>query len=367
MASDNVHAEKEPGIGRTLRDDLRGSDFRRTIPREFRDLRDFMLDEERRKRLQDMNFLKRWILVAWWLLKALVLKLTPIRRILLVIGLVLVVFRAGYSQDGQDVQVNFQVAGVLILLFVLALELKDKLVARKELEAGHAVQEALMPERTPHVAGWSVWLYSRSAIEVGGDLVDFLRLDENRYGTAVADVAGKGLSAALLSAKLQAMLRVFAPDFKSLAELGSKLNQVFCRVTLRNVFASLVYVELRPNSGTIRLLNAGHPPPVIVRGTSVQKLDKGGPALGIMHTAVYDEQHFELSKDDVLLVYSDGITEARNGAGEFYGEQRLLHGLQHPAGVSAKVIGESLIAEIDRFVGEAQAHDDLTIAVLRRE
>ena len=271
-----------------------------------------------------------------------------------------------YSSQGLNVSIDLNGLGILTILLVLMLELKDKLIAHDELEAGRAVQLALMPEREPQVPGWELWLFTRSANEVGGDLVDFMKISDDRFGVAIGDVAGKGLSAALLTAKLQATLRALVADFTSLAKLGTKLNQIFCRDSLKNIFASLAYVELTPNSGGVRLVNAGHIPPVIVRDGRVEKVEKGGVALGIMPDGTFDEQLVQLEKGNALLIYSDGLTEARNLSGEFYGEQRLLNFMPGFRGLSSAQIGDRLVWDVDRFVGEGRAHDDLSIVVLRR-
>jgi sigma-B regulation protein RsbU (phosphoserine phosphatase) len=369
MATNNTTLGHEPKIRSVLLDDLRQGDFVGTVRRDFRELRGFMLTEERQKRLKEMGRVKRWFFILWWLLKALILKLTPARRLLLIIGLVLVFATRTVSYEGRNFQMHSDTAaaGAVIILFVLMLELKDKLTAQKELEAGRAVQLALMPERSPNVPGWSLWLFTRSANEVGGDLVDFMRVNGNRFGVALGDVAGKGLRAALLMAKLQATLRALVPDVQSLAELGAKLNQIFSRDSIPTIFASLAYLEVQSDAGLVRVLNAGHFPPLIVKGTRVEKMEKGGAALGLLHSATFAEQRIDVEKGDTLIVYSDGVTEARNERGDYFGEQRLLGLIPQLANLRTARIGESLVAEVDRFMGQARANDDLSLALLRRE
>ncbi len=361
-------AKPDPAIFGTLRDDLRRGDLGQTIRRDFQELKEYMLEEERKKQLSEMRPVKRWFVLLWWLLKSLFFKLTPARRLLLVLGIVLIVLsRVVVYSDGRDrFEIDAPGVGIAAILFVLMLELKDKLVAHDELKAGRAVQQALMPDRNPQVPGWQVWLFTRSANEVGGDLVDFMKVADNRFGIAIGDVAGKGLSAALLTAKLQATLRALVGESDSLAELGGKVNRIFCRDSLRNIFASLVYLELPPDSGSVRLVNAGHLPPVVVNKGKMEKLGKGGVALGIMPEATFDEQQVVLTSGDVLLVYSDGLTEAQNGRGEFFGEQRLLDLLPHLATRSSEQIGESLVAEVDRFTGDGKAFDDVSVVVVKK-
>jgi sigma-B regulation protein RsbU (phosphoserine phosphatase) len=168
-------------------------------------------------------------------------------------------------------------------------------------------------------------------------------------------------------AKLQATLRALVPDVQSLAELGAKLNQIFSRDSIPTIFASLAYLEVQSDAGLVRVLNAGHFPPLIVKGTRVEKMEKGGAALGLLHSATFAEQRIDVEKGDTLIVYSDGVTEARNERGDYFGEQRLLGLIPQLANLRTARIGESLVAEVDRFMGQARANDDLSLALLRRE
>lgn len=369
MSTKNTFANPDPEIIGTLREDLRRGDFGQTIRREFGELKEYMVDEERTKRLAEMGLIKRWLVLIWWLLKSMFFRLTPARRIIIVMGLVLIFVSKTviYSDEHLSIQGQTNGLGILAILFVLMLELKDKLVAHDELKAGRAVQQALMPERKPHVSGWEIWLFTRSANEVGGDLVDFMKISDNRFGIAIGDVAGKGLSAALLTAKLQATLRALVAEFTSLSSLGVKINQIFCRDSLRNIFASLAYCEIAPDSGSVRLVNAGHIPPLILKEGSVTKLEKGGVALGIMPGAMYDEHILNLESGNALLIYSDGVTEAQNATGDFFGEQRLLSLLTRIGNLPAEQVGDRLVAEVGRFVGESKAHDDLSIVIVKKQ
>ncbi|MCH8962050.1 MAG: SpoIIE family protein phosphatase, partial [Bacteroidetes bacterium] len=151
---------------------------------------------------------------------------------------------------------------------------------------GRAVQFALMPKQHPTLPGWETWLFTRPAKEVGGDLVDYLAINEDRLGLALADVAGKGLGAAMFMAKLQSTLRAIAPNFERLSDLGAAVNQIFIRDGLPGRFISLVYLEIEPEAGQVRLLNAGHLPPLVVHADSIEEMPKGAPALGLVRQAV---------------------------------------------------------------------------------
>ncbi|MEJ2507609.1 MAG: PP2C family protein-serine/threonine phosphatase, partial [Ignavibacteriaceae bacterium] len=257
--------------------------------------------------------------------------------------------------------------GGLILLFILALELKDKMYARTELEEGRAVQISLMPEVNPDVKGWDIWLFTKPANDVGGDLIDFLKISENKIGISVGDVAGKGLSAALLMAKLQSTIRAIAPDYISLSTLGEKLNRIFCRDSLPKLFASLVYTELNIDSGEVKILNAGHLEPLIIKESAIKKINKSSPALGIIQDATFNEQVTNLGFNEYLIIFSDGLTEARNESGEFFGEERLKSFLSAAYGLTSQQLGNKILFEVHNFTVNAKVHDDLTIAILRRK
>jgi len=288
---------------------------------------------------------------------------------LLVIGIILILISGDnrISSDGTSVNLisTAMIAG-LIFLFILALELKDKLYAKTELEEGRAVQKALMPEIIPDVEGWDIWLYTKPANDVGGDLLDFLKLSEDKICISVGDVAGKGLSAALLMAKLQSTIRAIVPDYNSLTELGKKINGIFCRDSLPKLFASLVYIELDITSGKIKILNAGHLPPLIIRNKVIEKLNITSPALGLISDAVFKEQTADINYGEYLIIYSDGLTEARNEAGNFFGEKKLVDILSENSNISSENLGEKMLAEISSFIGKAKTYDDLTIAIIKR-
>lgn len=343
--------------------------FKQTVRQDLKDIYQFYLDQEARDRLARMSRLRRGISISNWLFKSLMSKLAPNRRILLIISLILffciqITFPIGNVRI--EVGMVLKIFSFITLLTILMLELKDKLLARDELNAGRAVQFALMPDKNPALAGWDIWLFTRPAREVGGDLVDYLKLTDNRLGIALGDVAGKGLGAALLMAKLQATIRAIAPHYRSLAKLGRHLNEIFCRDGLPERFISLIYCELKESTGMIHMLNAGHCLPLMIQNNSIKEVGRGTVALGLKKNMKYRDQQIELKKGDIFGIYSDGLTEARDGADAFFGEKRLLEILKKSANLSVKEMGEHVIQEVDRFVGDAKMSDDLSLVILKR-
>ncbi len=353
-------------ISKTVFHDIRRGDFKRTLRRDLKELYHFYLDEEHRSKLAAMNRFKRWILIGFWLLKSMIFKLTPTRRILLVICFILFLLsRTTFTIGEVHFHPNFILYSFLLLLIILMLELKDKLLARDELMIGRAVQLSLLPDRNPTLPGWEIWMFTRPANDVGGDLVDYLQIGDNRLGLVIGDVAGKGLGAALLMAKLQATLRALAPDAKSISDLGARLNEILCRDGVENRFATLVYLEIEPHSGFIHLLNAGHIPPVTLEAGSFQDMSPVAPILGILPEAKFIEQKINLQPGSLLFIYSDGLTEARNEQGDFYGEKRLRKLLHQLQGLSCSEVGKRILNDVERFAGEEPQNDDLSIILLR--
>jgi phosphoserine phosphatase RsbU/P len=363
--SDSNTNNGEPRLRSTLKDDFKKGDFFKTLHRDFRELKEYYISEEKHRRLSQMNWIKRSFMFSWWLLKSMILKLTPLRRIILIIGILFLIIRVNASSNNNDASANSYMLGVILILFVLMLELKDKLLARDELEAGRKIQSALMPEVSPRFSGWSLMLFTRSANEVSGDLVDFIRIEPNCAGLLISDVAGKGLKAALLTTKLQSTVRSFIGDFE-IEKLVSKVNDIFYRDSLRNIFASLIYLEISENSGFLKYINAGHLPPLYIGTNGVKELPKGDAALGLMKGVNYKENLLELKSGEIFFAYSDGLTEARNDSGFFYGTERLLKLLTSVQNCNAKEIGNSVIDDLDRFVGDYRNNDDLSLLIVKR-
>ena len=366
----NTSSKKtDPKIGKTIWEDINRGDIKKTLRRDFYDLKEFFLDDERRERLSNMNWFKRWFLMMWWLLKSLFFNLTPVRRLLFIIAFILMLLSQQIitvTNSQYQTDTNFSLLAGLIILFILMLELKDKLLAKSELSEGRSIQFALMPDESPKIPGWDVWLFTRPANDVGGDLVDYLPLNSSQYGLMLADVSGKGLGAALFMAKLQATIRALAPDYDSLDKLGKKLNLIFHRDSISNRFASLLYIQLSPDSTNIRFMNAGHFPPMIIKDQKVSELMKGDPALGLSPKSNYKEKEIEFNDVDLLLVYSDGLTEAQDETGEFFGDLRLKNLLKNYKNETAIQMGKQILLEVDRFIGEANPTDDFSMIVLKR-
>ena len=358
----------EQKFTRVLQDDLRNVKFKKDVKREFKELRNFYITEEQNKRLSGMHPIHKGFHLITWMIKSLFLHLTPIRRILTIIGLLIIIFGSGIIINDGSTQINNTglVGGALIFI-VLMFELKDKLLAKDELEAGRKVQRSLMPEMNPKVEGWSIWLFTRPANEVGGDLIDYLKISENRIGIVIADVAGKGLHAALLTAKLQATIRALAADYESLSKLCNKINNIFYRDSLSNIFASMFYMEIKPADATIRFINAGHLLPFLIIGNEINEIKKNNPAIGLMNNFSYSEDIINMMSGEILIAYSDGITEAQNEYGMFFEKERFIKVLSNISNYKFESIGEAIVDAVDRFIGDAPVNDDLSLIIIKKD
>ncbi len=361
----NRPTSNDRGIFETLKDDVRGGEHVRALRRDYREMHAFYIDEQRRQHLRKKNWLIRVITTAWWLMRGMLVHLSPTRRLLLVLGLF-------FALNGLTFRIgNFFLAdngvlGFVFVLFVLILELKDKTIARTELESGRLIQQALMPDSCPVVGGWSIAFQYSPAREVGGDLVDCLSLGDHRYGLILADVAGKGLRAALLAAKLQSTIRALATETPDLSELLRRVNGIFCRDSVKTIFASLLYVEIRTSENKIRYVNAGHLPPVIVSESGVRELPKGQLALGLSRTAEFNEIECEVHSGETFFGYTDGLTEAVNEQGEAYGLERVMERLHSWRHHSATEMARKLTEDVARFVGDVSPRDDLSLTILKK-
>jgi serine phosphatase RsbU (regulator of sigma subunit) len=359
----------EKKLFNTLKDDISGGGFRSDITTDFEDMKEFFLNDERKKQIAGMGRIKAFFYMSWWLLKELLLKLTPTRRLVLIIGILLLILPGRFGMSGGDVSLstNTSILGGILILFVLMLELKDKLLAKDELSAGRTVQKALMSERSPKVPGWKLWLFTQPANDVGGDLVDIINLGDRKYGVTIADVSGKGLGAALLMAKLQTIIRALTPEHSSLSILFQKLNSAFHKDILPNSFASMIYIQLNENEDNLKIVNAGHLPPFVIKNSKVNRLSKGNVALGLVGDSEFKSELVKISNGDYFLAFSDGVTEARNISGNFLGVDRLAEFVDTVTYHSPEDLGQKILQQVKLFIGDAKTHDDLSIVILKRE
>jgi phosphoserine phosphatase RsbU/P len=241
---------------------------------------------------------------------------------------------------------------------------------RRELEIAHEVQERLFPQDYPPVAGLDYAGACRPALGVGGDYYDFIHLSPTEVGIAIGDVSGKGIPAALLMATLRAYLRGQTIQRQGdLAAVMANLNRLVYESSAANRYATFFYGEYDAAARGLSYVNAGHNPPMLFRridgGRTVVRLDAGGPVIGLMEDCRYGQGRVTLEPGDVLVAYTDGISEAMNAADEEWGEARLMDAVRTNGSASAPGLIDRLMVAADAFVAGAPQHDDMTIVVVR--
>jgi sigma-B regulation protein RsbU (phosphoserine phosphatase) len=266
------------------------------------------------------------------------------------------------------------------LVHHLAEESAQRQRINREIEIAREVQERLLPQIYPLVKGLDFAGFSRTAQEVGGDYYDFIALENGRLGIAVGDVSGKGISAALLMASIRAALHglTFSGTL-SLARLIEVLNRIIYDSSTSNRFVTFFFGEYDPSTRTLDYVNAGHNAPVLLRPTSpgqdsfcspetpcmVQRLDTGGPVIGILTEVHYEQGRLQLQPYDVLVAFTDGISEAMTADYEEWGEERLIAAARMSTHRSAQDIVTAVVASADRFTAGAAQNDDLSLVVLK--
>ena len=244
-------------------------------------------------------------------------------------------------------------------------EMLEQLRQREqEIAEARAIQQGLLPKEIPQLPGYEIACAWQSALTVGGDYYDILSFGDDRLGLCIADVAGKGLPAAFLMANLQAAVRGLASAALSPDALCVRLNTLLCRNTTEDRFITLFYAQLDGASRRLRYASAGHNPPFLLRrDASCERLGEGGGVLGIFPDQTYAMGAVQLAPGDRVVLFTDGVTEASNPAGEEFGEERLLALLREYRALSAEELQKTILAAADQFSG-GHWHDDATLLVL---
>ena len=273
--------------------------------------------------------------------------------------------RYSMQQQAMMSMLSNQVASSLSRMELLE-QVVEKKVMEEELNIARTIQLNLLPSSPPELDNYEASALSVSSKQVGGDYYDFIK--NGRYlAFTVADVSGKGVPASLLMASLQASLRSLMDRMTDPVEVIGRLNDVMCDITSSDKFATMFYgcVDLERNE--VAYSNAGHFFPVVIReGGTVDVLDYSGLILGVTPGFPYETRKTKFKRGDMIVVTTDGVTEAENRAGELYGEERLHPFLAGMHGSSADEVRDAIVSEVERFSHPIGANDDLTILVVKR-
>lgn len=305
-------------------------------------------------------------------------KLSPARRVLLLVSLVMLVIpHTGFQYGGQNgraytVEFDLHFWGGLILLLLLVLEIGDRVVMKRDLQIAREIQTWLLPGAAPQIPGLAIAYATRPANTVAGDYYDVFPRpgktnEENRVVLAVADVAGKSIPAAMLMATFQASLKTLSTAQVALPELAANMNRYACSNSQGGLrFTTAFLAEYDPVQRTVHYINAGHNNPILRRTTGqIERLDVGGLPFGIMPEAKYEAATIALAPGDWLVVFTDGLVEAVNARDEEYGESRLLSAIEAGRAVEPPDLLRRLMSDLDFFVGNTPQHDDVTCMLLK--
>jgi phosphoserine phosphatase RsbU/P len=240
----------------------------------------------------------------------------------------------------------------------------EEAAEQRELAEALKIQKRLLPQQVPQIDGWELAVSWQPASGVGGDCFDAIRFDHSRLALTIADVVGKGIPAALLMSNLQAAVRAFASEAVEPQALCQQVNRILCGNIAEGRFISFLYCVLDAAAGVLTYTNAGHYLPILVRADgSVERLGAGGPVLGVIEDAEYEQAQVNVASGDRIVLFTDGLTEARNAADEEFGEQRLIDAAVAHRACSAPAIQARLDEAVAAFTG-GPMQDDATLIVL---
>lgn len=322
----------------------------------------------------------RFFRSAWALFQVMLMKLSPARRLLLLIAVGLFFFPliAIFLPHGKgDEAGNYYEFAAIAFFILLALELADRVIMKRDLEIAREIQRWLVPHTSPTIPGVDIAFATRPANTVAGDYYDAFERPSAPGSSepgplllVVADVAGKSVPAALLMATFQASLHTLAGAPGPLDELVRALNRYACAHSLDGLrFTTAFFAEMDASRRSLNYVGAGHNAPVLRRADGrIERLTEGGPPLGIVSPGLptgYDCTKIAIDPGDALVIFTDGVIEARDQSEAEYGETRMISCLQSVGHSDAAAILQQLMNDVDRFVGTTRQHDDVTALVFK--
>ena len=369
----------------TYTSDLKAEDLGRLFTRDAREAYEFFARTIDPKELEGLNWQRRFVVQLRLFFTAFTMKLSPARRIVYAASIIFAIvgvfnlMQFRYAQTHvANTEVRVQTPVVpdglfsLVIAFglvnlIVLLEVADRLSLKNDLEIAREIQKAMLPPGRFRAPGADVAGFSRPANTVGGDFYEILPLGDGQLVTAVGDVAGKGSPASLLMALLLAMMRTLTDERLEAAELISRLNVQVCRQSPGNRFITLFYSVLDLTTGELTYVNAGHTPPLLFRANgAVERLQDGGVALGMFDRSRFQTGRVMLQPDDLLAIYSDGITEAENPKGVPFDEQGLETVLAAERRNNVAATCAAVVRAVERHRADTRLADDLTLLLLRR-
>jgi serine phosphatase RsbU (regulator of sigma subunit) len=327
--------------------------------------------------IQKLPWHRRIVAYARLSFLAFTMKLTPARRA--IYGAALICMFVGLFELFREVHflwvphpafapgTLWLLTGFLLVNLLVFVEVADRLTLKNDLEIARGIQQAMLPRGAFHASGVEAFGMTRPANTVGGDFYDIQRMPDGRILLALGDVAGKGSPAALLMALLLAMMRTLVDEGFEGAALAERLNTQITRHAPTSRFVTLFFGVLNPGTGEFGYVNAGQNPPLLRRANGAyERLKTGGVALGMFELATYQFGSTRLNTGDVLVMYSDGVTEAEDTAGQPFDESGLQSIIDGSGWGSAKELAWATFAAVDHHSNQRRLFDDLTILAVRR-
>ncbi|MBM3119748.1 MAG: stage II sporulation protein E [Chloroflexi bacterium] len=236
-----------------------------------------------------------------------------------------------------------------------------------EMETARGIQQSFLPEALPRIDGFEFAALNLPARQVGGDFYDFIPVSEGKWGIIIADVSGKGVPAALFMALSRALVRANVADNPTSSQAMQKANSLISQEAKMGMFVTLFYAVLDPEKRRLQYVNAGHNPPFVVKKSSgdVVLLRASGIAMGVMDEVSLEEKEIELDSNDIVVFYTDGITEAINKVGEQFGEKRLIETINQNADLPVKDLMGRVKDEVFTFAQDQPQYDDFTLVLLK--
>jgi serine phosphatase RsbU (regulator of sigma subunit) len=327
--------------------------------------------------LAKLPWYRRWVTQARMLFLAFTMRLSPGRRALYGASIVVTVIGLFELFRGLHLLLIphpvfapgtlWLLTGFLLLNLLILIEVADRLSLKNDLEVARQIQLAMLPHGAFHASGLEAFGITRPANTVGGDFYDIVQLPDGRVLLALGDVAGKGSPAALLMALLLAMMRTLVDEGLEGPGLVERLNHQVMKQAPRSRFVTLFVGVLDPATGVLSYVNAGQNPPLVRRADGrYDSLREGGVAVGMFEQATYEAGTTQLGVGDVLVMFSDGVVEAENAAGEPFDEAGVRSIVDQPVWSSAKELTWALFAAVQRHSDDRKLMDDLTALVARR-
>jgi phosphoserine phosphatase RsbU/P len=346
--------------------------LRELIEQDTADTLHFFTREVDLSALRALPWYRRYPLAAWRIFLHIAFRLSPARRLVFAVAVPLLIVAwvralgTWASVSSVGVWPALQLGAATGLFVLLALELKDKLTLKGDLEIARQIQFGLLPFEPVTRPGAAVCASMRPANTVGGDYFDVIDLGDGRLGLTMGDVAGKGMPAALLMALLQGSLRTLITAGLRGPDLMAKLNDHLCANIPSNRLVTLFYAEYDPGTGALLYVNAGHNAPFLVRPAALERLSATGVALGVLPQAVFEAGQTSLEPAERLFFYTDGATEAFNAGDDEYGEARLALQLEGGRRLGDRALLDAIGQDVLLHCGPVRLKDDMTFMVLTR-